>query len=158
MSSNQEFFIKIPNDIIGKAWLATLDDSGGYVLSLKPIEQNSLSPVLPTQQQEEQHAVPETNSQNITFPENSQEQKASRFLRQKELLDDFKKYFKKYPQKLPSFVAFMKERGIKNVKYGELSAVNSRNDKIRNIIDSFSEDLKELRRLQELLKEFKDSN
>ncbi|MDZ8030067.1 MAG: hypothetical protein RMY64_04860 [Nostoc sp. DedQUE08] len=69
MSSDQEFFIKI-NDIIGKTWLATLDDSGGYVLSLKPIEQNNSSPVLPETEKPEKNILLENNLPNIPSSEN----------------------------------------------------------------------------------------
>ncbi|MEH2425734.1 MAG: hypothetical protein V7K48_34015 [Nostoc sp.] len=65
MSSNQEFFKKI-NDIIGKAWLSSLDDSDGYVVSFKLIEQNNSTPVSPETEQEEI----ESNLPNIPSSEN----------------------------------------------------------------------------------------
>jgi len=74
LSSNQELFMNI-NDIIGKAWLLSLDNldnSEGYVLSFKLVERDNSSFTSPETQQEETTTSIENNSSNVASSENSE--------------------------------------------------------------------------------------
>ncbi|MEM7592552.1 MAG: hypothetical protein AAF383_13685 [Cyanobacteria bacterium P01_A01_bin.83] len=146
MSSNQEFVIKIPNDIIGKAWLASLDDSGGYMLSLKPIEQNSSSTVSPEKEQEEKSTESERSSLNtkaivISKPKKLQPNNSSL---KRELYQDFNNYFKINHETFKPFIEevnlSMTHLDISGIKYEELKQTKS-NNKTNNLISGKIKDL-----------------
>jgi hypothetical protein len=176
LSGNQEFIIKI-NDIIGKSWLASLDDSEGYVLSLKPIDQDSLSPVSEEKEQEEITTVTETSSQKIEVSEN--EKKAPRWNNNSPALGDirrnFMSYFKEESQKFPSFVEAVNvytantRIGILPIEYEKLgiskNAKERENENKNNSISGKIEDLikkfdcpNRLSYLNEIFLNFKNSN
>jgi hypothetical protein len=133
LSSNQEFIIKI-NGIIGKTWLATLDDSGGYVLSLKTIEQNSSLSVSPQRKQEEKNTVIETNPQNIVVTKITKKKRWNEdSFTIEEIYDAFSSYFLGDSKQLRSFVEefnlYTVNLGTSSIKYEELEISNNEKEK-----------------------------
>ncbi|MBD2169393.1 hypothetical protein H6G04_34085 [Calothrix membranacea FACHB-236] len=133
MSSNQEFIIKI-NDIIGKTWLATLDDSGGYVLSLKPIEQNSSSPVS-IEKEQRKTTVTETSPQFIVVTEKTKNRPLWTINTKirGELYSVLKSHFWEDTQNFRDFVIYINNNihtanlGISFIEYEKLGTSNNKN-------------------------------
>ncbi|MBD2301799.1 hypothetical protein [Nostoc sp. FACHB-190] len=163
MSSNQEFLIKI-NDIIGKAWFVSLDDSEAEVLRFKLIEQNSSSSVLLEKEEEAKSAVTE----NPNKDKKPRRDINSAILRQ--LRHDLTSYFKGKHQQFRDFVKEVntfienKKLGIKVIEYLELSEEHSKTGnksevieyKIEALIMKFEHETK-LPYLQEVFDDFKKS-
>ncbi|MBD2681567.1 MULTISPECIES: hypothetical protein [Nostoc] len=168
MSSNREFYIKI-NDIIGKTWLASFDNSEGYILSFKLIEQNSSSAVSSEEEQEE--ATPtETNSQSIPVTKNYRNQPHwdENSPKLVYLRKNFINYFlKEKTQELRSFVEtlnlYIVNLGIPPVEYDNLEIIKNEKKnktiqgKIEGLIRKF-DDQKQLSLLDEVFINFQNSN
>jgi hypothetical protein len=146
------------NDIIGKTWLASLDDSEGYVLSFKLIEQNSSSSVSLGKEQEEEatsisigknlpnNASSENSEKIINQPINlaSTKKLTIRYSPRKAvLLGELTKYFLEKDKNLQYFVEEI--NGNKQateilqikIKYQELGTTPS--GKIIGLVNKFEE-------------------
>ncbi|MBD2611962.1 hypothetical protein H6G94_11855 [Nostoc punctiforme FACHB-252] len=160
------------NDIIGKAWLLSLDNSEGYVLSFKLVEQNSSSPVSPETEQEKKNmsigknllsnAISENSEKILNQPDNLVSTKKSTFISSPEVRDlraEFKESFFGNDKNLQSFVEEINRNKqatdilqIKYIKYEELGTTVQ--EKIRILIDRFAK-LDALKLLKEIYENWK---
>lgn len=149
------------NDIIGKSWLLSLDNSEGYVLSFKLVS--------PETEQEKTNILIENNLSNIANPENSEKtlnQSINRISTKKTtfinspivryLRAEFKESFFGNDTELQSFVQEInsnkKSTDILQIKYEELGTTGQ--ERIIVLIDKFAK-LDALNLLKEIFESWK---
>lgn len=153
MSSDPKFSIKI-NDIVGKTWLASLDDSEGYILSFKLIEQNISSPVSPPTKQEKT-TVTKTSSQN-TNEHSDDDLSTKRHAIYAELKDYFIENSTEFSLFVKKLNIHLAQHSIKPIQYGEKDKVIY--DKINRIVVTLGSSEREHSILRNFFESYKNNN